>query len=348
MMKHIDYLIVGQGIAGSLLSHFLLKRKKSLLIVDHVNPSSSSMVAAGIFNPITGRRFVKTWKADEIFPFAENTYLELEKEFGEQFYYPRKIVRTLSDQKELNELEIKQKKPEYAAYMNPPISLGNQVKVEINKGGNLHINKFVRLIRDNYKTSGLLVDAYFDNTDMKIEEDGVVWNNVIAKRVIFCEGIKAMDNPWFGDLPFTHAKGEILTIKSPELNIDYIQSKGIFILPLGDDTYRVGATYDWSDVTDTPTQKGRDELIKKLETLIDTDYSVINHLAGIRPTVKDRRPLIGIHPTFPQIGIFNGLGTKGVSLGPYFAHHFVEHLESGTALNQEVDIQRFGSFKENK
>lgn len=341
MVKNIDYLIIGHGIAGTLLAYFLLKRGKSIAITDAYSSSSSSRVAAGIYNPITGRRFVKTWRADEIFSFAENTYREIELKIGGNFYHPRKIIRSLSDKAEEKEWERKSQLPDYSGYTGETFLEGGVKKVEILRGGHVNLNRFIDLMRDKLKHQNILQEDKLDYNDLLISEDFIEWKNFRATKLIFCEGIEALENPWFGHLPFTHAKGDILTIHCPALKIDHIISKGIFILPLGADKYRVGATYNWDDMTTTPTLKGREELISKLEKILDEDYTIVDHQAGIRPTVKDRRPLIGMHADYPRIGIFNGLGTKGVSLGPFFADHFVQFLEDKIPLDPEVDILRF-------
>lgn len=340
-MENLNYLIIGQGIAGSLFAHFLLKRGKSIRIVDQLNPNSSSRVAAGIFNPITGRRFVKTWMADEIFPFAEKTYREIEKQTGQKFYHPKTIIRTLSDDAEKKEWEKKSKRPDYLPYMKPGIINEGLEKVEILNGGNVDLLAFLKAMHEAFRKSNVIIEENFDFDDLKFMNEFVNWKNFHTEKVIFCEGIRAMQNPWFGHLPFTHAKGEILTIESESLSQDEILSKGIFVLPIGNKQFKVGSTYDWDDLTETPTDKGKNELTDKLEKLIGMDYRIVAHQAGIRPTVRDRWPLIGMHPEFSQLGIFNGLGTKGVSLGPYLANHFVEHLEDGNELDVEVDIERF-------
>jgi len=159
--------------------------------------------------------------------------------------------------------------------------------------------------------------------------------------VIFCEGYRVLDNPFFKQLPFTHAKGEILTIYAKKLKLDKILSKGIFILPIGNHFFKVGSTYNWNDLDEKPTEHGKNEIVDKLEKIIGTSFEIISHRAGIRPTVIDRRPILGFHPVFANLGILNGLGTKGVSLAPFFANHFVEFLEDGKPLLPEVDINRF-------
>ena len=341
MMRKADYLIIGQGLAGTLLAWFLLERGKSVYIVDQTFPGASSPVAAGIFNPITGRRFVKTWLADEIFPFAEQTYRTLEMVTGAKFYHPKRIIRQIATAAERQEWERKASRPEYETYLKSEQQNELPRDVEILGGGNLDVGEFIRRMATYFRERELLEDGMVDHRQVSIGNERVVWRGTEARRMIFCEGYRVLKNPWFGKLPFTHAKGELLTIHAPGLQQEHILNRGIFILPLGGDRYKVGATYDWDDLSAETTINAREEIIEKLKKILDIKYEVIDHEAGIRPTVKDRRPTLGIHPDYPQLGLFNGLGTKGVSLGPYFAHHFTEHLVEGIPLIDAVDIKRF-------
>ena len=104
LQNEIDYIVVGQGIAGTFLSYCLLKEGKKVLVVDDDPVYSSSKVSAGIINYITGRRFVKTWMADTIIPFAKQTYLDMETLLGKKFYYPLGIYKPIFTEEELLEI----------------------------------------------------------------------------------------------------------------------------------------------------------------------------------------------------------------------------------------------------
>ncbi|MFK7904191.1 MAG: NAD(P)/FAD-dependent oxidoreductase, partial [Chitinophagales bacterium] len=172
----------------------------------------------------------------------------------------------------------------------------------------------------------------------------VSWKGIEAKKIIFCEGHQTRFNPYFDWLPFVPAKGELLIIEAKGLDLEAterIAKNKITLLPLGNDRYWVGSTYEWKKLDEVPTQKYREELSSQLENTINVPYQIIVHQAGIRPSAKDRRPFVGLHPKYPNMGVFNGLGTKGVSLSPYFAHHFAAHLEEGEELEKVVDIRRY-------
>ncbi|MEN9326502.1 MAG: Glycine/D-amino acid oxidase (deaminating) family protein Fjo30, partial [Bacteroidota bacterium] len=112
------------------------------------------------------------------------------------------------------------------------------------------------------------------------------------------------------------------------------------ILPLENHLYKVGATYDWEDKTNQKTEKAKTELITHLKEVISCDFEVIEHLAGVRPTVKDRRPLLGKHYFHNHLYILNGLGTRGVLFAPYLSDKLYQYIENGIPLDNEISIER--------
>ncbi|MBL4656039.1 MAG: FAD-binding oxidoreductase [Bacteroidia bacterium] len=353
-MKAVDYLIVGQGIAGTLLSYFLIQSNKKVLVIDN-GQNTTSKIAGGIINPVTGRRLVKTWKADTLIPFAKETYLKLENELETKFLKELSILKVFSSVKEQNDWLAKFETEEMQDYMeSSPLFVSSQThsdyedKIQLPFGygeikGGMHVNMSTLL--KNYQDYLIKNDAFiednYDYNEMIITANGVEWKNIQAKCVIFCEGVSTKQNPYFNWLPFVPAKGEILVVKIPELKMNEMINKGIFILPVGDDLYKVGSTFDWDDLSNDPTDKAKTDLIEKLDDLLKVNYEIIDHKAGVRPTVKDRRPFIGLHPNHPQLGVFNGMGTKGALLAPFFAKHFVDFLENNGVLDKEVCIKRF-------
>jgi glycine oxidase len=168
----------------------------------------------------------------------------------------------------------------------------------------------------------------------------VSYKDIKAKRIVFAEGFGLHSNPFFSNLPLDGTKGELLVIKSPNLKLHIVVKSNIFILPLGNDLYKVGATYDWKDKTNNPTEEGKNELVENLKDLITCDFEVIKHFAGVRPTVKDRRPLVGSHHKYKNIHVLNGLGTRGVMLGPYLATQLFKNITENIPLENEINIQR--------
>jgi glycine oxidase len=352
LTKKVDYIIVGQGLAGTVLAHTLLKQNKSLLIVDLPSMSMASKVAAGLWNPVVFKRLVKSWMADDLLEYMDSFYPEVELLLNEKFYHKKQIVKPFSEQQE-KVLWLKKTSEEIGKYLNPTIQsdfltdiIHNLIgAAEVLNAGNIDTNVFLNASQAHFKSKHLLLEEAFDYNELILSSNEVVYKGIVAEKIIFCEGYKALDNPYFDWLPFKLTKGETLTIRIPLLHqkglVSKVINKGVFVLPLGDGLYKVGATYEWEDLTDLPTEKGKTFLIGQLNKLLKVPFEIIEHKAGIRPTVKDRRPLIGLHTEHPNLGIFNGLGTKGVMLAPYFAKQFVDFLEMEIPLNKEVDIARF-------
>lgn len=343
-----DFIIIGQGLAGTILGLSLIKRGYKVLIVDDSHASSSSMVAAGLFNPVVFKRLVLSWKADELLPFAERFYKNLEAQWNDQFYFNQKILKVFVSEDEKTLWNKKRNDPETGAYLekiiedkipatiNAPLGLA-----KVNKAGNIDVKRFLELSLNFFKKKESFVNGKVNDKEVEINEGNISWRDFTAQKMIFCTGSECIKSDFFSWLPFVLTKGETLTISIKDFSIEEVVNKGVFILPLGNDLYKVGATYNWKHLDNIPSSEGRHELEEKLNKILKTPYEIIKHQAGVRPTVKDRRPLIGLHPAHNSIGIFNGLGTKGVMLAPFLANHFINFLEQKTALNKEVNIQRF-------
>lgn len=349
-MKTIDYLIVGQGVAGTLLAHFLSQSGQSILVVDEYRESAASQVAAGIINPITGRRYVKSWRIDDLLPIARRTYRELEALLGVPVFYERNIIRTLFNQGEENDWLARTAEPGYAPYMLDRAELGEYALKttlaygygELSQAGQADLPALTRAYRAKLMDAGQLMSEPFDFEALEIGDGELAYKGVNARNLVFCEGHRGAGNPYFGYLPFGGAKGEVLLVRIPGANFEKILKHRVFIVPMAEaELYWIGATYGWSFADEAPTPEGRAYLEERLHDLLGLPFEVVAHRAAVRPTVKDRRPFLGRHPDFPQLAIFNGLGTKGASLGPYWAKHLAEHLMDGAPLEGSVDIGRF-------
>lgn len=346
-LSKFDFLIVGQGIAGTLLAHFLLREKKSFLVVDDSHFKSSSTVGAGIMNPITGRRLVKSWMADEIFPFAKTVYREMEELTGEMFLHEMTICKLFANNQESNDWSAKENLPEYRDYIsNESINeIEKYFHCEhggffIEQSGYIVMNKLITSYRKLLHEQNLLFEQKFDYK-IELENGRACWNGIEFSKIIFCEGVSVSQNPFFNWLPFKLAKGEILTVKIPGLKLNHIISKNIFLIPAGNDLFKIGATYEWDFKNDLPTEQGKNDLIARLSKTIKLPFEIVDHVAGIRPTNVDRRPYLGLHPKHKQLAVFNGLGTKGASLAPFFAKQLADFLLSEKELNSEVNVNRF-------
>ncbi len=346
MLKQVDYIIVGQGIAGSMIAYFLLKRGKKILVVDQYNPNASSNIAAGVVNPVTGRKMVKTWLIDEVLPFAKETYNALEMDLNLSFFFERDIYKIFSSQEDAEIWNTKKSDSEYEQYMGDIVFL-DETAIKAPYGAGIikqccwmDVPGFTKAYREYLLQNNDLLEEEFDFDHLDVTE-GVRYKDTIAEKIIFCEGYKAYQNPFFKKIPFAFAKGEQLIIRSEHLKTDKIISRNIFIIPKGNDIYTVGSTFIWDDLEETVTDIGRKEILVKLNKIITDDYTIVDENAGIRPAMPDRRPVMGSHPDYPQIFIFNGMGTKGVSLSPYFANYFLDSIDNGIEVFREISVNRF-------
>lgn len=331
------------------MAYFLQKAGQQVHVLDNDYPRSASKHSAGILNPITGRRYVKSWRIEELLPFAHATYRDMEAEFGINVLHPMPMIRTLYDQRDRNNWMLRITDPTYAVYMDGKADLGTyegRLHPDFSYGqtlqtARLDIPALLTHFRNYWQERGELTIKQLDINELQLHTEGVTYGDLQAKKVIFCEGNWAKQNPFFNYLPFRGSKGEVLEVKIPEVNFDRILKRRLFIVPLQNGNYWIGTTnHNWYD-HDLPTAEGKAEIIEKLKVFLRPDFEILSHHSAIKPTVKDRRPFLGRHPVHPQLGIFNGLGTKGASLGPFWAAHFVTHLEAGGTLDPTVNIQRF-------
>ena len=348
--QDFDYIVVGQGLAGSALSYQLIKAGKSVLVIDQDNKHTSSKVAAGLYNPVTGRKMVKTWNADLLFPYLVDFYKEIEAECHDKFLHEIPIYRPFISMEEQNEWMGKSSMPEYEKYVKQVHrrSYYRSMKdeyggIELNYSGYLDIPRYLTAIRKYLLAHEMLLEECFDINSVVYSEQLVSYKQYRANKLIFCEGVQSTGNQYWDWLPFKPVKGEILKIRT-DLQANNILNRGVFVVPLEEGVFRVGSNYNNHDLTVQPTAKALEEIEGKLNELIDIKYEIIDHVAGVRPATRDRRPFLGVHPQHPNIGIFNGLGAKGVSLAPYYAEHYLKFLESGEELQQEVNISRYFSL----
>ncbi len=346
--KDFDYLIVGQGLAGTLLGYFLIKSGKRILYMDNSHHSAASKIAAGIMNPITGRKFVKTWRVGDLFPFARELYAEMEKETGVRFFYDMNIIRELFNFREDNEWLLRTDFPGYDEYYEGKPDLGNykgKVKrgfstIELKQSGRMNIPLLVGTFSEKWKKEKRILTEKFIHKNIFFDKRNIRYGEYKFKKIIFCEGYQAKNNPFFQDLNYEESKGERLIVRIPNMDFRKIFKHKLYIVPLGNDEYWIGATNDWYHEDDLPTEEKYKILKNGLENILNVPFEILHHGAAIRPTNRDRKPLLGLHPEHHQLAIFNGLGSKGASLGPYWANQMADFLINEKPLEKEVNIRR--------
>lgn len=345
-----DTIILGQGLAGTTLAWNLRWQGCRVLVVDRDRPDTSSQVAAGLMTPITGQRLVQSWRWDQFWEAAAVFYRQVEVETSATFFEPRKMIRLLATESERGFLQrrINSEIGHLIQEPHPPLDLGTFDAhfggFEMHQGGRLNVAAFLQASRQIFDRNSQFAAADIClKTDIELAANRVCVKplNVSAERLIFCQGIDAIDNPWFQHIRFKPAKGEILTVRIRGLREQRIIHRGVWLMPLGDELFRVGATYEWSQLDSVPTVAGRDELCSRLHEFLRLPVEVIAHDAAVRPILKHQYPVIGTHPDQIQLGYFNGLGSKGSLQAPWLARHFANILTRGETLDPEVDMHHY-------
>jgi|SRR6218665_671774 len=343
----VDYLIVGCGLAGIAFAEMALKNGKSVLLFDN-HSQNSSAIAGGLYNPVILKRFSKLQQAQEQLIELEQFYIDLEAKLNVKVNFRLPVLRKFFSVEEQNNWFTASDKPGLSPFLSTKLITANYHGIDSPFG-------YGEVLQTGYVDTGLLLEKYhdylrgnllldetkFEYDLLKMNQGQIQYKKITAKHIIFAEGFGLHANPFFKHLPLDGTKGELFIIKAPNLNLDVIVNTNVFILPLGNGLFKVGATYNWEDKTNQTTEAGKAELIERIQEILNCDFEIIEHLAGVRPTVKDRRPLLGTHPDFTNMHILNGLGTRGVMLGPFMAKILFDHIEHGISIDWENDIRRF-------
>lgn len=339
--QQFDFIVLGQGLAGTLVSHELISRGKTVMVIDNGHPHSASRVAAGLYNPLTFKRLNFAWNAVEALPLMEPAYGKIEESLGEAFNFRIPIRRYFPDDQSHEQFMLKQDLPLYEPVLGKTDDFGEHGSGLVHGGGYVNLRKLLPAFRAWLESRGCFSEDEIGDEQIQVEDGCVRVGRFMAEKLIFCRGVKDVESMWWNHLPLKQTKGEVLTVTAPELSQDSIHNNGKFVLPLGDASFRTGSTYEWDEINEEPTEKGRDQILDKLKELHQGPVDVTEHQAGIRPTVKDRRPLVGSHPEQHNFFILNGLGTRGVMIGPWCAVQLADYILKNSELNKEIDVDRF-------
>jgi glycine/D-amino acid oxidase-like deaminating enzyme len=343
----IDYLVVGLGLAGISFCETLEQHGRSYRVIND-DSQQASIVAGGLYNPVILKRFTLAWKAHEQLELLDPFYSKLEEKLGVTLDHRLRVFRRFASIEEQNGWFEASDKEALSSLMSTTLvaDTNNAISAPFGFGEVLGTGRIdTRLLQTTYgkylAAKNLLSRESFQYELLEIKENEVVYRDLRARHLVFATGFGLKQDPYFNYLPLNGTKGELLTVKAPELKEANVIKSSVFIIPLGEDTYRIGATYKWQDKTNEPTAEAREELETKLKTFLRCEYEVVRHVAGIRPTVADRRPLVGQHPVYDPLFVLNGFGSRGVMIAPYASRALYNFIEKGEVLNSEMDVSRF-------
>lgn len=352
MAARLDALIVGQGLAGSLLAYHMHSLGLAVRIVDPGTEGSASRAAAGILSPFTGPRYQAPIRLAALLAEAGRVYAELAAVTGHRLFRPMPVWRLLQDDGERERIARRHADhpglipphpvPEDEAPAGARAPLG---AAPMNGGGHVDLGRFLDGLRRWFRDQGLLIQEYLVPGDMNLcPGEPARWHNIKARHVIFCEGAGAFTNPWWQALPWRRSRGETLTVRceQPGGLPEAIITGGESLVPLGGGWYRLGATYERGSEVGHPTAEARENLLAALPRLLTAPPTVrveAGH-AGLRPGSQPGPPFIGLHPEDTRIGIANGFGSRGTLLAPWYTRRLAEHLARGAALPPEADVRQ--------
>lgn len=343
----IDYIIVGSGLAGISFAEIAFLHDKSFIVFNN-NSQNSSKIAGGLYNPVILKRFSEVWQASKQLELMADFYSNLADRIPDKFDFKMPVLRKFFSIEEQNNWFAASDKESLAPFLSTALCFNEYAGIdspfgygEVLQTGYVDTAFLLYKYQDYLSALNLLKLESFEYDLLLVNEESVSYKNLEAKHIIFAEGFGLHANTFFNELPLDGTKGELFIIRAPGLKLDVIVNTSVFILPLGDDMFKVGATYNWKDKTSLPTEEGKLELIARIKEIISCDFEIIDHYAGVRPTVRDRRPLVGTHQIYKNVHVLNGLGTRGVMLGPAMARALFDHIENNIPLDKEIDIKRF-------
>lgn len=345
-----DYVVIGQGLAGTTLAWCLRWSGARVLVVDRGESATASRVAAGLITPVTGQRLTKTWRFAELWAAAVDFYRRVEAETESHVFNRRRMVRLFADHKEKERFEQRKAAGELEGLVGEPASLVDEAAFssplggfEMIDAGQLDTGRYLEVSRRRFVREESYLTADIDpENDLELDASGVRLPRlgVRTRRIIFCQGFGGVHNRWFNGVRFDAAKGEILTLRIPGLHETRIVHCGVWLAPLGGELFRAGSTYQRDSLDSIPTARGREEVCRRLQAFLRLPFEVVDHAAGVRPIVDGRHPVLGLHPDYPQLGYFNGLASKGALQAPLLASQFAAYLEGDGFLDPELDVNR--------
>jgi glycine oxidase len=344
-------LIVGQGLAGSCLALEFISKGFEVVVISEKNENSASKIAAGLFNPLVLKKLNPGWKAFETLNSAKTFYTYWQNYLGCNFFFKKPLAKVILNKDEKREWQKKTPLLNYFANEEvienpcPNFWFDYEGYGIIEEAGYLNTNLFLEKTKEYLCSKNSFLEEQFNEAELDIKEDNLEYNNIIYDEIIFCQGFYSKQNSFFPEQFFKAVKGQILTIEIPHYDSEYLISKGMYIVPTANNLFKVGATYEWDELDENPTEKGKHLLENELKEILKTEYKIVKQLAGVRPASIDRKPILGKSKLHKNIHIFNGLGTRGVILAPWLAQHLYKSIIEEIEVDLECNISRFRNRK---
>ncbi|MBW3524034.1 FAD-binding oxidoreductase [Chryseobacterium sp. NKUCC03_KSP] len=343
-MKNVDYIIVGDGYAALFFAHQLLLNNKSFIIFSE-GKKSASQISAGIINPVVLKKFTTFWLAQEQIDFLKISLKEIESYTGENYFIDSPIHRIFHDENEQKLWLKKSSNEDLKNFLDENFDHLNGVKNDfhtgkVNQSARLNVKGFFAGLLTYLENKGNLVKEKFDYS--KIDISNSIYKDLSFKNILFCEGMGVKENPYFSEIAVIPNKGHHIRVKlSGSIPQDITIKKKHFLFPLENGLHFYGGTYDREQMHHEIDNSAVEQLEKGLSEFYPGDFEIKEVHLGFRPTVKDRRPILGRHSHHSNFYVFNGLGARGILNGCYFSKTLFDYIEENIPLPKEISIDRF-------
>lgn len=346
-MKKVDYIIVGFGIAGASLCEHLLQRGKDFVVIDDM-ANGATHTAGGVVNPVVLKRFTLAWNAKEFLAYAAQFYQKLETRLSSEFLKNTPVFRIFSNYEEQNQWLVATDKLELSPFLESEVYDDQQVfwnnpfgYGKVREAFQIETKKLLYDFGAFLKNDNFYRDEVFDYHSLEINSNEIRYRDLRTVNIIFAEGARALSNPFFPKQAILPKKGEYITIHAPKLKLDAVIKGPFFVIPLGEQKYKVGATFAHDDYSEGTSAKGMEQLTKAIQKMIKVPFEVIHQEMGFRPTVKDRKPILGNLQNFENAYFMNGLGARGLMMAPLLAKILIQYSEEKDLIPDEINIRRF-------
>ncbi len=344
---NVDYIIIGQGLCGTLLSYELLAAGHKVLVIDNKETTAAARTAGGLINPVTGKRLVRSWMADELISCAFSKYQSVGHMLNATIinqtdiidFFPTQDTQAIFAGRAAAEgsgLYLADDAAKWTEYFNFHHSAGRIAPAYL-----LNIQLMMSLWQQVLVEKGAYMHAHYEESLLECDDTGITYNGINARGIIYCDGVMSSFSRYWERLPWSYDKGEVLIAEIDDLPRNHIFRQGISILPWKDNLFWIGASHDWKASANGPTTAFKEHTTAMLDKWLKKPYRITDHMAAMRPANFDRKPFVGFHPVYSRVGILNGMGGKGCSIAPFFAAQLARYITYGTPLMAEASVARY-------
>ncbi len=358
---HVNYCILGAGIAGLSLADALSEKGFSVAVVEKNEAGAGASGTPGaLVNPATGRRAKKCWKAEQCYRAITENLEKISSHSDEPFFrnngvlrpaLTAKMARKMREQYEktpweegwcrwMNEAEIKEFHPGINC-----VDGGLWLPVGITVDAGRYLQAYASWLRKRE------VSIFAGNTP-EISKPGKQWHiragnsELTAENLVFATGYGTTEVGWWDDIPFEPIKGQLagFTLKDGSPSFEHSISSLGYIANIGENRFIQGSTYEHDFEGLEPDDFGEQYLRKKLrQTLPDVEKNakVESRWSAVRLSTPNYMPVLGRHREHKNLHLFAGLGSKGLLYGKFLAEHYTKHLTEDTPLFKSVNIERY-------